>query len=255
MNSRNYNVSRVREVLEVGKIREDMPKIVLTCNAILRSRLGTLGSYRSYVFPSNPPRFELLAGSEIPHYEWMWSENLVRKIRDAKTPGDISSYSMVRSPGGLFIPTRDWFPARGTQVKNCWIVVKNHIAAPDDEWYSQMGDLIMHPGITYKDPLGSPEGPVRMVTQFKTPSEEVTREIVDIVLKDRAEVEKLSERGLLKLAEEKGAELEQKTALNEINKLMPEIDAMGTVFNAIPGKVGSGGVWARGGNKEESLCK
>ncbi len=254
MNSRNYNVSRVREVMEVGKIREDVPKIVLTCNAILRSRLGTLGSYRSYVFPSNPPRYELLPGSEIPHYEWMWSENLVRKVRDAKSPNDISSYSLVRSPGGLYVPTRDWFPARGTQVKNCWIVVKNHIAAPDDEWYGKMGELIMHPGMTYKTVVDSPEGPVRMVTPFKTPSEAVTKEIVDIILKDRAEVEKLTEAGLLKLSEKKAAELEAKVSQEEINKLMPIIDSMGSVFDAVPGKVGSGGVWARGGNKEEALC-
>lgn len=242
MNARSFSVARVQGVLDPGDKRHDVPKLVQRCNQLLRTGLGTLGSFPCDVVPSSPKKWIKLVGSEVPHYEWIWSENLTRRVRDSKNPNDFSSFTYERNEDGLYVPQRDWFLARGTAVRNHWIVVKNCVATEDENlWYSTFGEFVMYPGRIFQQPVGTPEGVLRVLEPRQLPWEEFTREIVSIIRKDR-EMMKLSEAGLLALAEEQMKQVECQEEKNAVQALMPLLDAMSPARDAV--------TWRQPGRKE-----
>lgn len=258
MQAHNFNNARAGEFFSCGSFRADMPREVKEQNDLLRQALGTLGSFPAAVYPGSgsEPEFKVLPGNETPHYQWMWSENLVRLKRD-KVPGrktfDLSSFSFPEDEGKLIvIPERDVFKARGTQIHNSWVIAHAQIAQEEALWYSRAGEDIAWPGVIWLDTVGTPLGPLRVLTQYKQPWLSLTQEIIGLLLENRKQFQRPTEE-LGRISKELDRKSAQETDKDQMEIAMGIIDEMAPVRDHVPGKLGSGGVWHRAGGNEGAL--
>lgn len=224
--------------LTPGAYRSDIPKEVRKCNDLLRAELGTFGSYPvAFDLEYGTPTFKKVPGSVVPHYQWMWSENLVRRVRDAK-------FSEVRH-GALVTLERQWFTVRATSVpRNQWLIVKALAVESEALWRLRMPEEVEYPGDVYHVQTSFGGRPLFM----QKPNEEATRAIIAEVKSDRRLME-MTPRQREEYFEAKRRAIEEREKSKARQDVMGWIDARLPVRPHMPGKRNAG-VWHRNASEE-----
>lgn len=226
-----------------GAYRSNVPKEVRLCNDLLRRELGTFGSYPVATnLEYGIPIFRTIPGSETPHYQWLWSENLTRRVRDA-------NFKEVSVPGSsLVMLERKWLTVRATSVpRNQWLIVKALAVESEALWRLRMPEELEYPGSVYFVETSFGGRPLHT----PTPNLELTRSIIYEIKSDR-EMLKLSPEERERVMETKRKAAEESKMAEARQSAMAWIDKRVPVRPCMPGKRNAP-VWHRRGSQETAL--
>jgi len=184
-------------------------------------------------------------------YKWVWSED-----------GEFFRSKLVvyKDPGGKLDPAYKVIeadPANGRilakvvpeytrekllpKISNCYVMCRWMDNGGFEEFKARFGDRLEWPGEGSYFPVEHSQGVVQLFPN-QEPNKDDTWEFIRILRKDT----QLGMEGILAQIEQ-GEKAAEKAALL---KNMGRIDNVLPAYDHIPGKRGSGGIWARGGEKE-----
>lgn len=182
-------------------------------------------------------------------YKWIWSED-----------GEFFRSKLVvnRDPGGKFDPVyKITEPGEGgllaavepqytrekllPKISNCYVMCRWLDNGGFEEFRAKFGDKLEWPGEGSYFPVEHNQGVVQLFPN-QEPTREDTWEFIRILRKDT----QLGMEGVMAQIEA-GEKAAEKAAML---KNLGRIDNVLPAFDHIPGKRGSGGIWARGGEKD-----
>lgn len=219
--------------LEPGARLQSVPKEVEKLNALLRAELGTLGSYPVNVIGAAFRPFQTLPGNETPHYQWLWSENLVRDVW-------LKTYDWVGET--VLRPVRKSLTVRATtSPRNRWVLSKALAVASEEDWYRTFPQ-VKYPGqihweeVMFNNKLLCPV----------LPSRQLTLEAIGCIRKDRESQQTIEEM------EQDWYKANQRERQSQIDKAMGVLDPYRPVRPQMPGKRNAG-VWHRNEKLERGI--
>ncbi len=177
-------------------------------------------------------------------YRWIWSED--REFYRSKRLFSISDDNRIQPEwdekpsgpdGSLVVPVAKYVREKLVpQISRCFVMCRWIPNATFSEHQAKYGDMIEWPGEGSYWPMEHPRGIVQLCPEV-CPGDEDTWDFIRLVRKDT----QLGMEAILAKAEK--ADAEESRRAFEANAA--RIDPLLPAFDAIPGKRGSGGIWAR----------